>query len=251
MRSYVNIAITNYYHPLVPIRGNGSLIKIHWTVNPTAGMGAATPLDFTIANIVDENGNYLEPCRGPIAPCINPADVPIPDPFDPAWSIGRLEVGANPVGLDFQVALEGGKLPSAAPAVVPNPARPAVNIEATQFGGSVPGTVLDDFGNANIPAIPPYDTVEITRPGYLGVSDSNVTVNAWPLITLLAGDVNGDDTINISDIAMVGAQLNARADVAYREKMDFNDDKIITIADLALVAKNYGINGPSPITRSP
>jgi hypothetical protein len=65
---------------------------------------------------------------------------------------------------------------------------------------------------------------------------------------LRAGDVTGDDQVNIFDLTVVAGSLGAPVGTsAALETMDFNGDGVVTVADLALVAKNYGLTGPLPI----
>ncbi|MDX1524525.1 MAG: dockerin type I domain-containing protein, partial [Anaerolineae bacterium] len=58
-------------------------------------------------------------------------------------------------------------------------------------------------------------------------------------ITLLAGDVNGDNIIDIVDLAYI-AQHYRSADPS----ADFNADGKVSIIDLALAAGNYQQKGP-------
>ncbi len=241
-RVYVNISVINYNNPHLPIQGNGSLIKINWDV---IGVGT-TPVDFTIANLLDEYGNYLEPCY-PASLCGNTVEIPVPDPIVLGITIGKLQVVPATPGLDFQIALEGGKSPDGNDLLVPP--RPEASIVATKGGfGTFTGEVLDNFGKATIEGPLPYDSLEITRPGYLRFSASGVDTLDPPLVTLLAGDVNTpqDNRIDIFDISLVASHFNYPITAA-SEKMDFNADGIITIADLALVAKNYGLVDPDPV----
>jgi hypothetical protein len=68
----------------------------------------------------------------------------------------------------------------------------------------------------------------------------------------MAGDVTGDNVVNIFDLTVVAGSLGAPVgNSTALETMDFNGDGVVTIADLALVAKNYNMNGPRPITVLP
>ena len=76
--------------------------------------------------------------------------------------------------------------------------------------------------------------------------------NNLGLVTLMAGDVTGDNAVNIFDLTVVAGSLNAPVGTSTAlELMDFNGDGVVTIADLALIAKNYGLTGPRPITIIP
>jgi hypothetical protein len=68
------------------------------------------------------------------------------------------------------------------------------------------------------------------------------------LATLMAGDVTGDNAVNIFDLTVVAGSLGAPVGMSTAlESMDFNGDGVVTIADLALIAKNYGLAGPLPM----
>ncbi len=59
--------------------------------------------------------------------------------------------------------------------------------------------------------------------------------------TLLEGDVNGDCTVNIFDLASVGLAYGSQpGSEGWNGKMDFNGDCAINIFDLAAVGLNYG-----------
>jgi len=58
-------------------------------------------------------------------------------------------------------------------------------------------------------------------------------------ITLLAGDVNTDDTINILDLAYIAMNYQSTDQLA-----DLNGDGQVNIVDLALAAGNYAQDGP-------
>jgi hypothetical protein len=238
-RSYVNIAVINYYNPLLPVRGNGSLFRIQWEPAPGAGFGANTPLTFPLVKVTDEFGNQIEPCIGPIGPgfsfCVlNPPDNPGPPfPLPPAPA-GHLLIGGDPPGAEICVNLEGGKLPWLAP-----------NATVTALPAGV--TLNVPVGNrcVNVPNIGVQDIV-VERVGYLDANAFNVdTATAeFDDVTLLAGDVNDDGFINIIDLVWMANNLNAPPAL---NQMDYNNDGVVTIFDLALVAKNFGLVGPTPL----
>jgi hypothetical protein len=72
------------------------------------------------------------------------------------------------------------------------------------------------------------------------------------MVTLLAGDVTGDNVVNIFDLTVTAGSLGSPVGTnTTLELMDFNGDGVVTIADLALIAKNYNMSGPRPITVIP
>jgi hypothetical protein len=59
-------------------------------------------------------------------------------------------------------------------------------------------------------------------------------------VTLLGGDVNGDNLIDIRDLSYVAYHLggpDAQADI--------NGDGKVDILDLTMIAGNFGIKGPT------
>jgi hypothetical protein len=82
--------------------------------------------------------------------------------------------------------------------------------------------------------------------GVLGARGS-VTVTAGntttkPTITLPAGDLDGDSAINQFDAMTIGMNYNTQ----YPETADLNNDGIINVLDLEILAKNYRKIGPIP-----
>jgi hypothetical protein len=64
------------------------------------------------------------------------------------------------------------------------------------------------------------------------------TTTTVPNITLLGGDVNGDDTIDILDLVAVGSQFGSNS--PNPPTADVNGDGEVDIIDIVLVAKNFG-----------
>lgn len=248
-RSYMGITIYNYGNLNVPIGGNGSLLKIYWDVQ-TAPITATSVVSFPIISLADKSGSTIWPCEPFSLP--NPYCGPPPIAYSPVTAApnANLRVG-NPsaAGLDFQVALEGGKVPGDGN---PNTSFPGGVTDVAVTAG-VFVDVADAMGNISIPYAGGYPLVTVTRPGYLSAQAANVLPgNNLGLVTLMAGDVTGDNVVNIFDLTVVAGSLNAPVLTSTAlELMDFNADSVITIADLALIAKNYGLSGPRPITIIP
>jgi hypothetical protein len=62
-----------------------------------------------------------------------------------------------------------------------------------------------------------------------------------PPITLLGGDLNADQAINIMDLAYCGAVFGTATPDA-----DINADGIVNLLDLVLIGINFGETGPTP-----
>ena len=257
-RSYVYITVYNWATSKVPLDGNGSLIRIYWNVQPVAAV--ATTVTFPILSMADKSGSSLFPCLPDLPPnpwCGPPPAVAVAN----VAPIAHLTVGPpSAMGLQFQVALEGGKNPGdddpnqnfpTAPCPVVPPLAICRNDVAVVAGVFV--DVADPLGLIGIPFAAAYPTVTASRPGYLTARAVNVPPGAdLGLVTLMAGDVTGDNAVNIFDLTVIAGSLGAPVGTSTAlEMMDFNEDAVVTIADLALVAKNYNMSGPQPITVMP
>jgi hypothetical protein len=254
-RSYIFITIYNWNTSKVPLHGNGSLIRIYWQVQPVAAL-LTTNVTFSILSLANRSGSSLWPCF-PDVPLPNPYCGPAPVPAIVAVAPDAvLEVGSpSTAGLQFQVALEGGKTPGDDDPNCnfpsPNPAPPpAVCVNDVTAVAGVFVDVADMAGNIFIPFAASYPTVTVSRPGYLTARATNVLPGAdLGMVTLLAGDVTGDNVVNIFDLTVTAGSLGAPVGTSTAlEMMDFNEDGVVTITDLALIANNYNMSGPRPIT---
>ncbi|HEX9387933.1 MAG TPA: cohesin domain-containing protein [Anaerolineales bacterium] len=95
-------------------------------------------------------------------------------------------------------------------------------------------------------------TVEAKAEGFLrAVGSATITSGGtakMPIITLLAGDINGndgnpipDDVINQWDAMTIGMNYNGTVPSA----ADLNCDEVINVLDLELLARNYRKTGPT------
>lgn len=247
-RSYISITIYNYANPRIPVHGNGSLIKIYWQVQSVA-VGADSIVTFPILSMADPSGSSIWPCLPSDGVNPNPYCGPMPIAFLPlnVAPTAYLVAGSpSTAGLSFQVALEGGKVAGDDSPFTTVP--PDVTATAGVFVD-----VADAQGYISIPYAAAYPSVTVSRPGYLSAQASNVLPGQnLGLVTLLAGDVTGDNTVNIFDLTVVAGSLNSPVGTSPSlELMDFNGDGVVTIADLAMIAKNYGLSGPRTITIIP
>lgn len=88
--------------------------------------------------------------------------------------------------------------------------------------------------------------LQISKPGYLSreVMMNNFltssTVNTKAPISMIAGDINQDDAINVTDIVEMAKTFNAvEGDEIYNGVCDLNNDKVINIADVVIIAANF------------
>jgi len=105
----------------------------------------------------------------------------------------------------------------------------------------------DSGGNFTIPDVPAgdYDSVTADADGFLPAVCSSPTMTAPTTdlnpITLLSGDVNADNAVDITDATAVGASFGATGPGL---DADINLDEIVDIFDIILVSINFGMNGP-------
>jgi len=88
-------------------------------------------------------------------------------------------------------------------------------------------------------------TVVAVADGYLSAQGSATLTpggtSAKPVISLLAGDIDGDDVIDQFDAMTIGMSYNAATPTA----ADLNNDNVINVLDLELLARNYRETGPT------
>lgn len=109
----------------------------------------------------------------------------------------------------------------------------------------------DAAGNFSIlaPSTPATLSVSASRAGYLSAQRASVSVSAGALVTLppislLAGDVNGDNCVNWgNDIQAIGSAVGMS--VSGDDRRDINGNFQIDFNDLSYAAANGGLCGPS------
>ncbi len=86
-------------------------------------------------------------------------------------------------------------------------------------------------------------TIVASAEGFLNAQGPSVVVNGstttMPLINLIAGDIDGNNVIDQFDALTIGMSYNASSPAA----ADLNNDGIINILDLELLAANYRRSG--------
>jgi hypothetical protein len=85
--------------------------------------------------------------------------------------------------------------------------------------------------------------VVATASGFLSAQGSVTLVNgntaSKPVVSLLAGDIDGNSVINQLDALTIGINYNGTTPAA----ADLNNDGVINVLDLGLLAENYGASG--------
>jgi hypothetical protein len=87
-------------------------------------------------------------------------------------------------------------------------------------------------------------TILATSNGFLSAQGSATltggSTTTKPTITLLAGDIDGNNVIDQFDALTIGMNYNA----ATPSGADLNNDGVINVLDLELLADNYRATGP-------
>lgn len=100
-------------------------------------------------------------------------------------------------------------------------------------------------GTFSLTAPPGTYTVRATASGFLSAQGSTTLTSGgtstMPTITLLAGDLDGNNVIDQLDALTIGMNYNAASPAA----ADLNNDGVINVLDLELLAQNYRETGPT------
>ena len=104
--------------------------------------------------------------------------------------------------------------------------------------------VTDANGNYTISGVSDGNHLfEIEAPGYLRAY-KNIDITGsivMPSVTLIAGDVNGDDVVNIEDYtAVIAAYGSTPGSSNWNAAADFNRDGVVNIADVTILQVDYG-----------
>jgi len=101
-------------------------------------------------------------------------------------------------------------------------------------------TYTDSSGNFSLSLPSGTYTVYAKTLGYISRKLGDVTMTPGGSVTLpdamlLAGDANGDDEINLQDLAVLAQQYDSTG----TQSSDYNNDQIVDLFDLVLLAKNF------------
>jgi hypothetical protein len=138
---------------------------------------------------------------------------------------GQVTVTSNQATLSGKVLLEGRS----------NHSGTVVEIS----GG--PSTTTGSDGRYALNVSAGTYTIEMSHPSYLSGAVSATaqagTTTTVADVTLLGGDINGDDAIDILDLVAVGSQFSSSSPTP--PEADVNGDGVVDIIDIVLVAKNF------------
>jgi hypothetical protein len=112
-------------------------------------------------------------------------------------------------------------------------------------------TTLNPNGSYAIPLPPGTYNIGINGSRWLRTTLTGITVNGVVSgldATLLPGDLNGDNVINLADFSLFAAAYGSDpTSPNWNPNADLNCDGSVDISDFALLAQNYGLTGdPAP-----
>jgi hypothetical protein len=83
----------------------------------------------------------------------------------------------------------------------------------------------------------------LSAKGHLEIRDEAIAAT-MPPVTLLAGDLNGDDAVNLFDLVLISTIFGNQDTESLRS--DLNADGVVNLFDLVLVGNNLDQSGPIP-----
>ena len=253
-----NIAVTDLFgaDPVSAIHDpqNGIFIVAMAGANSNRAMTSGTAFTFSAKGL--QAGQSTVQCAARLSTGNNLAiDIP---------AIGAtltiLEAGVSPTPFMPATAIPGGHEHPTATSAAPESPTPLPNGSLSgQILASKPVTVrLLDANEVEITLAltnpdgtfvmtpPPGEYIFVsTASGFLSYQGS-VTINAgdqmvFPTVSLLAGDVDGNNVIDPFDALTIGMSYTSSTP----EAADLNNDAIINFLDLELLAENYRQSGPT------
>ena len=116
-------------------------------------------------------------------------------------------------------------------------------VQAIQNGKVVYETTVDYTNQYRLYTVGAVDVV-ISRPGavdytFLGVNDKGGHLTL-PAARMAFGDVNGDNMVNIMDMAAFRKDFGKSADALSNPATDINGDGLVNIADMGFFRRDFG-----------
>jgi hypothetical protein len=270
-----------YFDPALTVNGTGPILDIAWRSGPDANVGN----DYVICVEPYEDFGYNPPFPDPDAPpiqgtfAVDNGGLLLPLNDSVFGFIGIVQG----TFAHFRIMLEGGQ-PSWWVAFLQNlfPEEDYTEVLINGFlpcdGGLVQPVVPPSTPNfdpegycaldTDVLGPPPYD-VKVKRFGYVSVEaefgelPNTLSSSNGTSLILLAGDLNEDNKINLLDLHLMSSVLGAKSfgpsftsgsqlvraadytgplqDYEYGPR----PDGTVNIIDMVLMAKNFGVNGPT------
>jgi hypothetical protein len=209
---------------------NGSFILGVAGSNGNKAMGSGTAFTFNVQGL--QVGQTIVECTARVSK-----------------GLGVLE---NILSIPTNVSVVGFVTPSAVPTTVPTSATLTGQVLASKLvtitlynsdSTVAASTTANPDGTFSLTAPGGAYTVVATVPGFLSAQGSvtliNGSTNSKPVISLIAGDIDGNSIINQIDALTIGMNYNNMSPAA----ADLNNDGFINVLDLGILAQNYGASG--------
>jgi hypothetical protein len=224
--------------------------------------GSCPQADFVVTNSVDNSLgiiNYAASSLNPTPPCNG--DGPIATinfrgkVSGDSWVHYTFALLSDPNGYEIPIAGFNSGLVH----VLENPIEGYVNLQsrgdesgafvcALDTGIPIACTTTDATGYYILYVAGEVYDIQIEMERFLDAYKSGVTGGTFlSTVTLLGGDSNDSDDINILDISFIGARFLANCgDPLYDERADINNDCHINILDITVSAANFTKTSPVP-----
>lgn len=164
-------------------------------------------------------------------PTVTPTSGSFPTPFESPTVTSTLSSSPTPSGNNGAVA---GQITTSKP----------VTVNVYDANNTLVATMeTTPDGRFRLEVSPGTYTVVASEPGFLRAQGTVTLTTGNTIIlplTLLAGDIDGNDVIDQFDALTIGMNYNTNIP----EVADLNDDGTINVLDLELLAKNYRKTGP-------
>ena len=217
-QSCVYIAATHTGGSGAMTNQTGTVATITWI-----GMSTGSPA-FSIPVGESGSGSILADAEGEI--------IPIDDTSVPSITV------THPGTIQGNVQRQGSQTGNTGAAIVAREDNGVIATTTTITGGNF---------SLEVPIGGDY-TINASYPGYLHAQKSSVYVAGSTVdiesTTLVGGDVNADNCINILDIVSIVGKFN-QTEVPASDPQDINDDGNINIFDLTIAAGNFARCGPT------
>jgi hypothetical protein len=225
----------------------GQIVSTYeWLSLPTATPTSSTPVDTATPTSLTPVDTATPTSSTPVDTAtptsLTPVDTATPTsstPVDTATPTSSTPVDtATPVESPTPTALPDGSITGQVLAGKP--------ITVGLYSGTtlVTSVTANNDGTFSLTASAGSYTILATSSGFLSAQGSATITgggtNTKPTITLLAGDIDGNNVIDQFDALTIGMNYNAATPSA----ADLNNDNVINVLDLELLADNYRATGP-------
>jgi hypothetical protein len=269
--SVVVTAVTDLYGVELALTFDPAVVAVVDANSGASGIqitpGSCPPPNFVAINSADNSAgtvNYATTALAPAVPCVGSGVIAV-------ITFQALAEGTTPISFtnwllsDSNVQTIAATITSGTLTVQPRPGALAGHLSLqgrsdhggaliTAWDGGTPlaNTVSGTTGQYSLTLLPAAYTLTVELAGYLDALRPGLLVTAGetldlPALSLLCGDPNDDDLVNIQDLSMIGARYKRTcADPDWDGLADMIDDCVINILDLTCAGANYHRTSPVP-----